>query len=163
MMRHRPFTGRMALIWVLAFFGVVFAANGALVFFALDSWPGLMTDKAYEEGVAYNQTLDAQAAQARLGWSSTVAFESRGPGTGFLEIRLKDRDNTPVSGVAVRAHFRRPVREGFDVSVILNEIAPGHYGAPVTVSLAGRWYATIKARRKDETVYRMRHEVMVTP
>ncbi|NQV82776.1 MAG: FixH family protein [Rhodospirillales bacterium] len=163
MIGHRPFTGRMALIWVLTFFGVVFAANGALVFFALDSWPGLMTETAYEEGVAYNRTLDAQAAQARLGWSSTVAFTASGPAAGVLDLHLTGKDNTPITGVEARAHFRRPVREGFDVTVALFETAPGRYRVPVTVALAGRWYANIEILRKGETVYRMRHEVMVTP
>ncbi len=39
----RPITGRAVLFGLLAFFGVVFAVNGALIFFALDSWSGLTT------------------------------------------------------------------------------------------------------------------------
>ncbi|MBT3306984.1 MAG: nitrogen fixation protein FixH, partial [Alphaproteobacteria bacterium] len=59
MMGGQSITGRMVLIWLLAFFGTIFAVNAVLVFFALSSWPGLTTDKAYEEGIAYNRTLDA--------------------------------------------------------------------------------------------------------
>jgi len=164
----RPITGRMVLVGMLAFFGVIFAANGALVFFALDSWPGLSTEKAYEEGVAYNRTLEAQAVQARLGWSSAVAFTATkkdgvGPAKGLLGLRLTGPNKSPVTGVDVRVHVRRPVREGFDVTIALKETAPGRYAAPLAVALAGRWYADVDVRRKGKPVYRLRHEIMVTP
>ncbi len=164
----RPITGRMALVGVLVFFGVIFAANGALVFFALDSWPGLTTDNAYEEGLAYNRTLDSAAAQARLGWTSAVVFtpaekKENGPWTGQLRLRLTGRGDIPVTRLDARARFRRPVKEGFDVTVTLEEVAPGQYAAPVALPLAGRWYADIDVRRSGATVYRMRHKLMVTP
>jgi nitrogen fixation protein FixH len=168
MMGGQSITGRMVLIWLLAFFGTIFAVNAVLVFFALSSWPGLTTDKAYEEGIAYNRTLDAAAAQARLGWSSAVVFSATNlagakPRTGQFLLRLTDINKIPVTGLEARVRFRRPVREGFDVTVALKEIALGQYGAPVELPLAGRWYADIDTRRKGDTVYRMRHELMVTP
>jgi len=39
----RPITGRMVLFGLVAFFGVVFAVNGTLIYFAIDSWSGLST------------------------------------------------------------------------------------------------------------------------
>ena len=44
---ERRITGRMVLVGLLTFFGVVFAVNGVFVYFALDSWPGLTTEAAY--------------------------------------------------------------------------------------------------------------------
>jgi len=158
----RAVTGRMVLIGILAFFGIIFAANGALVFFALDSWPGLSTDKAYEEGLAYNRTLAAASEQAARGWASAVAFEGS-PQAGQARVRITGADDTPVAGLDVRVAFRRPVIEGFDVEVRLTETAPGLYAAGIRLPMSGRWHAVLEARRGAETVYRMRHELMVTP
>lgn len=168
MIGGRPVTGRMVLFGMLAFFGIIFAANGALVFYALESWPGLTTDKAYQEGIDYNRTLDAAAVQARLGWTSAVVFAATekpasGPWTGQVRLSLTGRGNAPVTGMDVRVRFRRPVKEGADVTAILMPTAPGRYAAPVGLPLAGRWYADIDAGRNGKTVYRMRHELMVKP
>ena len=59
----RRITGRQVLFGILGFFGVVFAANGAFIFFALDSFTGLATDSPYQRGIEYNQTLAAAAEQ----------------------------------------------------------------------------------------------------
>jgi len=158
----RPITGRMVLIWVLVFFGVVFAANGLLVFFALDSWPGLSTEKAYEEGIAYNRTLDAARRQDALGWTSAVALDG-GPASATVRVRLAGPKDAPVTGLDVHVTLLRPVIEGFDVTLSLPETAPGLYAAPVRLPKPGRWTAAIEARRGEETVYRMRHDLMVTP
>jgi len=161
---RRPVTGRTVLVWVLAFFGFIFAANGALVFFALDSWPGLVSDKAYDEGVSYNRTLDAAAVQARRGWSSELAFVPGGKtGDGNVQLRLTGPDKAPVTGLKARVRFHRPVGDDFEETALLKEIAAGLYAAPVALPLSGRWYAEIDVRRKQDTVYRMRHEFMVTP
>ena len=50
-MTTRPLTGKTVLIGFLAFFGLIFAVNGAFVYFALDSWPGLRYDSAAEAGL----------------------------------------------------------------------------------------------------------------
>ena len=41
----------------VAFFGVVLAANAAMVVIALASWPGLETQQAYQRGLAYDDAL----------------------------------------------------------------------------------------------------------
>lgn len=158
----RPITGRMVLIWALSFFGIILAANALLVFFALDTWPGLSTDKAYEEGLAYNRTLEAANRQANMGWTSAVVFDGALQ-SGAVRVRLNGPDGSPVSGVTVRVTLRRPVVEGFDVSASLNEAAPGVYAAPVQLPKPGRWHAAVEARRGQDIVYRMRHELMVSP
>ena len=57
-----------------AFFGVVFAVNGIMVFMALSSWSGLSTDHPYERGLRYNKTLEAMAQRDALGWQETIVF-----------------------------------------------------------------------------------------
>lgn len=155
-------TGRMVLIGALAFFGVIFAANGVLVFFALQSWPGLATDKAYEEGIAYNRTLAAARAQAARGWRSAVVFAGA-RSAGDVSLRITAEGNVPLGDVQARILFQRPLREGFDVDVSLRRRGPGYFTAPVSLPLDGRWYAVVTAARDGQILYRMRHELMVKP
>ena len=44
---QRPLTGRRVLIYLIAFFAVVFAANAALVTFAIETLPGTKVDRPY--------------------------------------------------------------------------------------------------------------------
>ncbi len=154
----REVTGRMVLMGALGFFGIVFAANGALVFFALESWPGLGTDRAYEEGVAYNRTLEAAREQSGRGWVSALAYEG-----GAVRVRLAGPGGAPVTGLDARITFRRPVGAAITLVVPLEEAVPGLYAAAAALPLAGRWHAVLEAARGGAPVYRMRHELMVAP
>ena len=155
----RTITGRHVLIGLLSFFGIIFAANGLLVYFALETWPGLSTQKAYEEGLAYNRTLDAARKQQTLGWSSTVNIAGE-PAT--VRARLIGPSG-PVTGLNIRIILRRPVVEGLDVAAALSEKSSGVYSAPVRLPNPGRWTAVLVARRGEDVVYRMSHELMVKP
>jgi len=153
-------TGRMVLFWILAFFGVIFMVNGAFVYFALDSWPGLTTDKAYEQGRDYNQTLAGAAVQNALGWSSHVEFTAESDHHVF-RVTLKDHEGNLISGLVVHVTFKRPVGDERVILKAIPEVAKGDYETPVTLPLAGRWYALVEAEMDDGVNFHMRHEVTV--
>jgi nitrogen fixation protein FixH len=55
--------------WIfVGFFFLTFAVNGALVFFALNTWTGLETQHYWERGTAYNAALDGARQQRERGW-----------------------------------------------------------------------------------------------
>ena len=64
----RPLSGRTVLLSLLGFFGIVIAANGALVAFAIGTMPGLETEKPYQAGIGYNAEIAVARAQAGRGW-----------------------------------------------------------------------------------------------
>lgn len=151
----RKITGRMVLVGFIVFFGVIAAVNGVFMYFALSTWPGLTTQDAYKQGVAYNQTLDAAAEQKALGWRSALALDG-----GKLRVLLTDRDGAPLSGASVEVALSRPLGEETAAMLKLNETTPGTYVAAFVAPLPGRWKAEL-AVQQTEDVYRMRHEVMV--
>jgi len=112
MTRSFVLTGRTVLYGLLGFFGTVIAVNGAFVYFALESWPGLSATDAYRRGLAYNDTLAQANAQARLGWRSTLAAARTNDGAQRVEIHMGTRDGAPLSGLTVRIAFGRPVGNG---------------------------------------------------
>ena len=158
----RVITGPMVLAGVLAFFAVVFAANGALVFFALESFPGLVANKPYETGLAYNRVLEAARSQAARGWTSELRLDgTQGDGPGRVVVRMAGPDGKPVQGLAARVILRRPLGEAQDRRVTLRETTPRLYAAKESPPLAGRWTATVEAEQGGQAVFRMEHELMV--
>jgi len=163
MIRNRPITGRRVLTWVVAFFGFIFAVNGVFVYLALDSWPGLATPRAYEEGLAYNRTLEEAEAQAERGWRGRVALGPATPKGRPLSVVLAGRNGKPLTGLRVTGAFRRALGEGLDVKLRLSEERPGVYGALVRLPKLGRWNLIVAARDASGQAYRMLHELEVAP
>lgn len=105
-----PFTvkGRHVLIGSLLFFGVVIGLDGLFVTWAVKSWPGEVSETAYEDGLAYNRTIEARAAQTALGWTAKV---EQGARPGSVRVRFVDAQGAPLGGLAVEAAFTRPATD----------------------------------------------------
>lgn len=130
---------RIPLIF-FAFFGVVFAANGVLIYTALSTWTGLETKNSYLKGIDYNQTLAQIEAQEALGWAVESALvPSDVPGGFTVSVHLTGADGAPLTGARTEARIERPTHHGIDVQATLTETAPGIYTAPVTLPAAGQW------------------------
>lgn len=147
---HRWFGESRWIPWgFVGFFLVVFAANGALVAFALNSWTGVETESAYEQGLRYNAALEAAKAQRELGWSAELDYASEGAQRGRLGLLLRDAEGRGIHGAAVVARFVRPSHEGHDFEAPLREVGDGRYAASVTLPLAGLWEIRMKAERGE--------------
>jgi len=136
--RERRLTGRHVLFATLGFFGIVIAANLAFVFLALDTFSGTVSDRAYQEGLAWNQRLEAAAEQQERGWRGELLLAGDG-----LELRLTDRDGAPVGGLALTASLSRPATRAYDRSLAFIEVAPGRYAAAVDLE-PGSWLAVVE-------------------
>ena len=159
----RPITGRAVLIGLLAFFGVVFAVNGGLIYFAVSSWSGLSTERPFEAGRDHDRTLAQAEVQAALGWRSAVALAPGTAGGQAVEVTLTGRDGAPLGGLEVELALRRPARGDLDQRLSLNETTAGRYRGAVELPLPGRWYAEVRVRDADGARYRMEHEVTAQP
>ena len=158
--RKRPITGWTVLWWLVAFFGVIIAVNLAFVYFALETWPGLTTRHAYEEGLHYNKTLADAAKQHQLGWVSQVALgRATAKGQRLLSVRMSRQGKTPVSGLTVTAELSRAVGETLVIKARLGEERQGIYDALVRLPAPGRWEVQVHAENKDGVTYHMLHQV----
>ncbi|MBT5809437.1 MAG: FixH family protein [Rhodospirillaceae bacterium] len=147
---------------MLAFFAVIFAVNGAFVYFALNSWPGLSVDKAYERGRQYNQTLDAASRQEHLRWRSQIKLTPSSKRRQHIEVEIRAAENLAVDGLSVRVGFRRPVREGWDQLIDLKGAGAGAYSGNVALPAIGLWNAEVRVGDETPLRYRMVHRVMVS-
>ena len=144
--------GRRSLIpWLFpAAMVPMFAANGALIYFALQSKPALVDERPFEDGRTYNRALAAAAAQDRLGWRADLESSP----SDSIALAITDRQGAPVTGLSVQLRVWRPVGALPDVNIALAEIAPGSYRGALKLPSAGQWQFDFVARRgSDEFAY----------
>jgi nitrogen fixation protein FixH len=123
----------------VGFFVVLIAVNAVMVSFALNSWPGVESANAYEDGLAYNKTLADARRQDALGWRYGFAFKQAGAEAAHIEITLHDHDGLALTQAAVSARLVRPTSEGHDFDVEIPGDGTGRFAADVALPLPGVW------------------------
>ncbi|MBF0417812.1 MAG: FixH family protein [Magnetococcales bacterium] len=125
---------------IVLFFVVVFVVNAIFVRLSLTSWSGVVTEKAYDKGLAYNQVLKAQQTQDAMGWRVTLEDGTLRAGTlGTLHLTVEDQQGTPIRGARVAGTLVRPVQQGYDQEFDMKESSPGRYEVGLSVPMSGIW------------------------
>jgi len=140
--------GWHVLLIMLGFFGVIFAVNGVFLYHAITSFPGEDVKKSYVQGINYNQTLAARAAQAELGWSAEAGVQD-----DRIVFRLHDAAAQPLSDYSVIGELRRLATQDADQVLAFRAAPSGEYFAPSGTLGSGQWRLRISVLdRDDETV-----------
>jgi len=158
--------GRQVLLALLAFFGIVFAVNGVLLYQALSTHSGLVAQEPYRKGLQYNERIAASERQAALGWSSELAAET----DGRVRVALRDAAGQPLAGLVVTGRLSRPASAGSDRALAFAETSPGQYVVEAGAIAPGAWQIDIEARETaaskplaGEPVYRERRRLWLKP
>lgn len=155
---HFTITGRKVLFAMLAFFGVIFTVNGVFLYFALNTWPGLTSDKAYVEGLDYNQVLEAAERQNVVGWQSAVTITPNESGS-LVTLTLLDAAGDALTKQGPILNITRPVGQPEPIAIAAHETSPGVYESRMPTLEAGRWHVIVQVG----TDYRLDHEVWIKP
>jgi len=163
-MRH-PAAARSAS-WIpcaiLGALGTVMAANAVLVFFAVSSAPGAVSERPFEDGNAYNAVLAHDTAQAALGWTARAKFvglapDETGGRRGEITLVLTDRSGAALREAEIAMILRRPVGPGGTLRLVPREAEGGRYVAMLDLPRPGQWDVEITAQRGgDRFVTRQR-------
>ena len=138
----KKLTGGKVLAITVAFFAVMLIADGAGVYFALDTFPGLSETKPYEKGLKYNQTLRKRTELRDRGWQLGVAVLPAAK-TREILITLKDGDNLPLSGIVSRVVLKHPVDSRRDIPLDFNDRENGDYALLLDPAIRGQWLLEI--------------------
>ena len=157
MVEARPFSGRSFFAILVAAFVVVIAVNGVMIWYAISTWSGLVSDSAFQEGLGFDRVLAESRAEAALGWTADIGVAA----DGRLTVTLADRDAKPLEGMQLTASFLRPTREGFDIRVTLAEAGPGRYEAIVHPPLPGQWDIRVTVKARGQTRFHAERRVIV--
>lgn len=121
-----PLTGRKALAIFVGLFLIVGAVNGVMIFSAVSTFRGEVVAHPFERGLAYNRDIAQARAQAARDWT-VEAHLTRDAQDAVLVVTARDGDGAPVAGAALRANLLAPADVAKDVTLTLQEIAPGRY------------------------------------
>ncbi len=152
-------TGRHVLAWLGAFFGVMFIANIALIYFALHTLHGSELENPYDASQAFNKRIaDARAQDAR-GWKANVLTRAEGPGERVM-VEFRDRRGVPISDLSVTARFQHPFDAAQDRQATLASDGVDYEGIATPVP-PGRWTLVIEASRGAERLFRSENKLAV--
>ena len=132
-------SGKLILLCFIAFFGVIIAVNGVFIYMAMQSNTGVITENAYEKGLAYNKVLETARTQPAL--QDKMIYEG-----GTLQWQLADETGSPLKGGEASVVLVRPVKGGYDFSLPLKETAPGVYVAKPDFPMHGLWTARLDVK-----------------
>ncbi len=142
----KPLTGRKVLAIAVGAFGVILAANLALAFNALRSFPGLEVQNSYVASQNFNEEL---AAQLALGWEVEARLED-----GMLVLAFTDSDGRPAEIATLDATLGRATHVRDDQRPDFAHYR-GTFTAPVDLA-AGNWNIRLIATAPDGTRFRQR-------
>lgn len=151
-----PFTGRKMLFSVLAFFGVIIAANMTMMTFALTTHTGTVVPNSYVASQDFNKHIAADAAQKRTGWQSTFSRDGKS-----IQITFQDAAGKPVRDLQVGAVLGRPVTARSDMTLRLKETTPGLYKASAELA-PGEWRLDAMAQTASGQSFRLIKTFIVT-
>lgn len=134
---------------IVAAFLVVVAVNGGLIYFAASSWPGLTTDHAYNEGLAYNRVIDETEKEAKLGWKVGIRFTPMAGGGGTIAIVARDATGAALSDLSFGGELVRPVEQLANVPLTFAAQGNGLYTAVIHPPRAGQWDIYLVAHRGE--------------
>ena len=122
--------------------GGVIAVNAALVYAALQTFPGAAGDDAsFALSNHYDAVLDRAQRVATLGWVVTVVADD----AGRVVVTLTARDGVPLDGASLTASAERPLGTPRTYPVRFQEAGQGDYVADTPLPLPGQWDVTLSA------------------
>jgi nitrogen fixation protein FixH len=157
-MKQRELTGRTVFVCLLAFFGVVAAANAVLIRAATSTFGGVEVDSSYKAGLRFQQELDAVRAQDALHWSVSARLERRSGGEAKLSLSIRDRDGRPLSGLQAVARLAHPADARRDHAIAMHPAGPGLFTG-VTDAEPAQWDLLIDLSRDGHNMFRSKSRV----
>ena len=142
-----------------AFFFVMFAANIALIYFALHTLHGSELENPYDASQAYNRRIAEARAQDERGWTADVMTRADGQGERVM-VEFRDRDGAPIPDLQVTARFEHPFDAAQDrqTTLVLRRSRLRRRRKP---RAPGRWTLVIEASRGSERLFRSENKLAV--
>ena len=115
-------------------------AGVAMLWLAIHSNDGLVTDDYYRRGLAINQDLSRDQRAAELGLKAEVSL---GDGGSRIRVRLESATNA-VLPAALQVRLAHRTRAGSDQGATLLSMANGRYEGDLAPPGAGLWRLSIE-------------------
>lgn len=131
--------------YFVGFFVMLAALLGNFVWLAFRDFPGTVSDKAYEQGLTYNATLQAAATQKALGWQGVISVVPDGHNIK-VNYHLQHADGAVINNAVVNGWFYRPSSSKLDQKFSLQGLGNGDYQATLILPVPGVWDVRLAAQ-----------------
>ena len=157
----KPLTGRMVLIMLVVFFGVVFGVNGLLTMFAIQTLPGTEVDSAYSASLAYEKEITAARDQDARAWKVNAHVQRAADGGATVQVEARDNKGVPMSGLTFQGRFERPTDRRADQSVGLTEVGGGVYRGNAPLIAPGQWDLVLEGDAAGQRMFLSKNRVLL--
>jgi nitrogen fixation protein FixH len=158
---HEPeLTGRMVLIILLAFFGIVIGVNVVLMRAAAVTFGGLETESSYKAGLTFKRETSFAQAQNARGWQVEAKLVPLADATTQIEISARDANGEPIQHLDLAFTLARPTDKRLDIVIPMAEVAPGRFQGVANVP-AGQWEFVIALSQGGERLFRSQNRVVL--
>ena len=148
----------MVLLWLVAFFGVVFAVNALMVHAAISTFGGVETPSSYKAGQQFEQDVATAQRQGALHWRVAGKLVRDDAGQVILDFTVRDATDVPLSGLTAAARLTHPTDQRLDHPIPIRPVGTGGFSGR-TVAPAGQWELIVDLYRGDERAFRSRSRV----
>ena len=100
--KPRELTGRAVLLWLLGFFGVVFAVNAVMVKAATSTFGGVETMSSYKAGLQFKDEEAKAERQDELRWHIDGTIVRDRFGEAVLDLVARDTKGAPIERATIR-------------------------------------------------------------
>lgn len=146
-----PLTGGKVALIFIGCFVVIIAANMALLYNAINSFPGLTVKNSYQAGVGFDAR---RMAQVELGWQAAPAYDN-----GLFTLSLLDKSGAAAPVIDLEVTIGRAARDSEDRLLAL-EGAGGIYHSAVDLA-PGEWAVRIAGRSPEGVAFLQQLKIYV--
>ena len=154
----REVTGRTVLIWLLSFFGLVFAVNGVMIKVAASTFGGVEVASSYKAGLKFGKDIAESRAQDALHWQVSGNIARDRDANAVLELVARDQKGVALADLGAHARLIHPADSRRDVMIDLHKAGAGTFRG-MGQAPAGQWELEIALERGDERVFMSRSRV----
>lgn len=115
---------------------LVFAATLGTIVIGVESFEGVVVEKPYEAGLAWDQV---RQNREKLGWIVTPLNPLFKIGSNELLLKITDSHGVPLSDAVVRVTVSRPATRDYDKTYVLERQPDNTYRAAIELPLKGNW------------------------
>lgn len=148
-------TGRHVLFILIGVFAFIFAVNGVMVWKAVESFPGVVTQSSYRDSQRFNRSIAEAQVQASRGWRVDASAVRSPDGRVVVRLEARDAAGAPVSGVSFKATLQHPANRAHDHVVPLPALpgAAGIFEGVATGVTEGKWGLEVEGEGAEGRVF----------
>ncbi len=112
------------------------AATIGTIVVGMDSFEGIVVEKPYEAGLAWDRTMQNKA---KLGWTVILQNPQFKTGQNELSLLIIDKNRAPLTDAVVHVTVSRPSTRQYDKTYSMARHSDNSYHASIDLPLKGSW------------------------